>query len=94
MMISTRRFCRSRTPHPVGTSRCVSRSDADREADQWLRDAIFGAVTMAIAIIRRRINCPLFGVNATKQHRTLPRPGYFGTHYCASVPDSRSLPCE
>jgi hypothetical protein len=38
MMISTPQFRRSRT-RSVGTSRRVSRTDADKEAGQWLRDA-------------------------------------------------------
>jgi hypothetical protein len=41
MMISTQQFPRSHTPGSLGASGCVSRTDADIEAGQWLRDADF-----------------------------------------------------
>lgn len=39
MMISTRRFCGSRTPGPVGTSRCVS-------PKPWITIALFATPSL------------------------------------------------
>ena len=55
MMISTRRFCGSRTFGPVGTSRCVS-------PKPWMEIAFFGTpsrTSYAATASARRIDRPM-----------------------------------